>query len=206
MTKWNEKRTTSPSGRHLGHYKILLKINIKDEDDNKCNMSNDVLKVLYDVNMIAMHKGTPLDRWKNVTTCMIEKIPGLSRLDKLRVIHLIEVDYNLILKIIWARKTVWNSHNKRLLNNGQAGSRPGCRAIDVAVQKEMRYNYSKLTRTDLLTIDNDAKSCFDRILCNVAMLISQYFGISSQLCDLQATTLQQTVFKIRTALGDSEDS
>jgi hypothetical protein len=65
---------------------------------------------------------------------------------------------------MWARKTVWTAHTRNLLNEGQAGSRPDCRAIDVALHKEMKYNYARLTRTPLATIDNDAKSCFDRIL------------------------------------------
>jgi hypothetical protein len=79
-------------------------------------------------------------------------------LDKLRVIHLFEADYNLVLKVMWSRKTVWRNHESKSLNEAQAGSRPGCREIDVALQKEMKYNYAKLTRTELITIDNDAKS------------------------------------------------
>jgi hypothetical protein len=97
-------------------------------------------------------------------------------------------------------------HNSNLSNDGQAGSRPGNRSIDVAIAKEMKYNYAKLTRTDLVTIDNDAKSCFDRILCNVAMLVSQHFGISEKLCKLQSKNLKETVFRIRTALGDSKNT
>jgi hypothetical protein len=77
------------------------------------------------------------------------------------------------------------------LNNRQAGSHPGCQEIDVAIQKEMNYNYSKLTCTPLITVDNNAKSCFDCILCNVAMLVSQFYGISQNMCRLQATTLKK---------------
>jgi hypothetical protein len=134
---------------------------------------------------------------------MTIKVPGVSKINKLRVVHLFKANYNLLLKCMWARKAVWNSHNKNLLNMGQAGSRPGCRAIAVAIKKEMNYTYAKFTRTPLATIDNDAKSCFDRILCNVAMLVSQYFGAPTKDCTLQSTTLQNKEFKIRTALGDS---
>jgi hypothetical protein len=56
---------------------------------------------------------------------MIEKSPGVSRLDKLRVIQIFAADYNLILKVMWSRKAIWKIHNAGLLNNGQAGSRPG---------------------------------------------------------------------------------
>jgi hypothetical protein len=92
---------------------------------------------------------------------MIEKIKGSPRINKLRVIHLYEADYNLILKIIWAQKSVWNATKHDKLHEGQAGSRPNQRAIDVVLRKEMRYSYARLTRTALGTIDNDAKSCFD---------------------------------------------
>jgi RNase H len=107
------------------------------------------------------------------------------------------------LKIVWARKGVWNAHNQGALNNGQAGSRPGKKAIDVVIQKELKYLYARLTKTALGTIDNDAKSCFNRIMCNLAMMTSQYYGTPNNFCSLQATTLKQTVFRLRTALGDS---
>jgi hypothetical protein len=203
LIKWNEKTTTSPSGQHLGHYKVLLQLNVYESELQQENFSDSILKVYYNITMTAIKLGQPVERWKNITTCMIEKTPGVSRLDKLRVIHIFEADYNLLLKIMWSRKAIWKIHNNNLLNDGQAGSRPGCRAIDVAIQKEMKYNYSKLTRTPLVTVDNDAKSCFDRILCNVAMLVSQFYGISRKMCRVQATTLESTVFKKRTALGDS---
>jgi Reverse transcriptase (RNA-dependent DNA polymerase) len=135
---------------------------------------------------------------------MIEKVKGCSRLDKLRVIHLYEADYNLLLKIMWARKGVWHAHNNDALTDGQAGSRPGMRAIEVVVKKEMKYLYSRLTRTPLATIDNDAKSCFDRIMCNLGMAVSGYFGIPICYRRMQATTLKNTRFRIRTAMGDSE--
>jgi hypothetical protein len=203
LNVWNEKTTTSPSGRHLGHYKLLLKLQVLDEDNEQINYSEIILKTYYNIVMISLRLGVPLKRWGEITTCMIEKIPGVSRINKLRVIHIFEADYNLILKVIWSRKTIWQVHNSELLNIGQSGSRPGCRAIDVAIQKEMKYTYSKMTRTPLLTIDNDAKSCFDRILCNVAMLISQYFGVDINACNLQSTNLEKSQFRIRTGLGDS---
>jgi hypothetical protein len=105
----------------------------------------------------ASLSGISIYRWQNSTTAMIEKIPGCPKIHKLRVIHLYEADYNLILKVIWARKLVWNAHDTNSINKGQAGSRPGCNAIDVIIQKEMKYMYSRLTKTNLATMDNDAK-------------------------------------------------
>jgi hypothetical protein len=70
----------------------------------------------------------------------------------------------------------------------------------------MKYSYAQLTRTTLGTIDNDAKSCFDCILCNLAILVSKYYGIPNNFCKTQAKTLQYSIFKLRTALGDSKQT
>jgi hypothetical protein len=68
----------------------------------------------------------------------------------------------------------------------------------------MRYTYARVTRTQLGTIDNNTKRCFNRILCNLAMLVSRHNGITQNICKIQSTTLQETQFKLRTALGKSK--
>jgi ribonuclease HI len=204
LNKWNERTTTSPSGRHLGHYKILQRLAIYNKYNE--NISNKILNIYFQMINVMAKLGGTLTRWCSVSTMMIEKVKGTPRVDKLRVIHLYEADYNLILKIIWARKAVWNAETSGTLHEGQAGSRPNQRAIDVVLRKEMRYSYARLTRTPLGTIDNDAKSCFDRIICNLAMMVSRYNGVPSNFCQLQANTLLNTEFKLRTALGDSNRS
>jgi hypothetical protein len=37
-------------------------------------------------------------------------------------------------------------------------------------------------------MDNDAKSCYDRIVCNLAMIVSQDYGVKQNMTSLQATT------------------
>jgi hypothetical protein len=205
FAKWNEKTTTSPSGRHLGHYKCLLRPDNCDTlyDEQYDDPKDRIMKVYFDIVDIAITLGISLKRWQHSTTTMIEKIPGCPKINKLRVIHLYEADYNIILKILWARKLVWHAHDNDKLHEGQAGSRPGRNAIDVIIQKEMKYLFSRLTKTNIATMDNDAKSCYDRIICNLAMIISQYFGISKNTASVQAKTLKYMQYRLRTALGDS---
>jgi hypothetical protein len=204
INKWREATTRSPSGRHLGHYKILTKL-IVDDEENK-NLGQQILRLYYDITMLVTKLGGTLDRWCNISTMMIEKTPGITRIDKLRVIHIFGADYNLFLKVMWARKSVWHMHNKNAINNEKCGSRPGYRAIDLVLQKELMYTYAHLTRTNMGTIDNDAKSCYDRMICNMAMGVSQYYGIPRNICQTQANTLMNSKYKIRTALGDSQES
>ena len=213
--KWRENTSTSPSGRHLGHYKALLRAEIIDDKDTGDNnnqlitiknpIGDEILKAIYFVAMSTLKAGETLERWKNVQSSMLEKEPGNPLVHRLRVIHIYEADYNLLLKLLWARKLTWNAHLNGTLHEAQAGSRPGKRAIDLVVYKEQKYLYSRLTRTPLLTMDNDAKACYDRIVCNLAMLISQYFGMPQNACSMQAKTLENMEFHLKTALGVSEN-
>ena len=205
IRKWKENTSTSPSTRHLGHYKVLQCSDGNDHSysEHDPNPSNIIMQVYYYIALSALKSGNTLERWCNATTAMIEKIPGTPKINKLRVIHLYEADYNMLLKLLWARKLVWNCHDNERLNDGQAGSRPGRRALDIIIQKEMKYLYARLTRTTLASMDNDAKSCYDRIICNLAMMISKYYGMSSRACNMQSLTLQKMQFRLRTALGES---
>ena len=208
LRKWKENTSTSPSGRHLGHYKCLLDADHCEDkyDDVHKDPRDDILKVYYNLIISALNSGSSMAIWQNCTTTMIEKQPGCSRINKLRVIHLYEADYNIILKIIWARKLVWHAHDNELLNMGQARSRPGMNAIDVVIQKDQTYTYSRLTKTNLATMDNDAKSCYDRIIVNLAMITSQYFGVSKETAAVQAKTLHKMQYPLRTAIGDSKNT
>ena len=206
IRKWSEKTTTSPSGRHLGHYKALLKddsLNINYNETYK-DPAHNIMKVYYEISMAALLTGTSLNRWQDVITTMIPKISGCNKINKLRAIHIFEADFNLMLKILWSRKMVWNALGNRMLNSGQAGSRPGCNAIDIVIMKEMKYLYSNITRTGLATMDNDAKSCFDRIICNLAMMISRFFGMTKRACKMHGMTLKKMRYRLRTALGISK--
>jgi hypothetical protein len=209
--KWDEKTTTSPSGRHLGHYRVLL-LDLQEDAKSTDTLNRDnskaklIMKVYYHMLLAVLHSGIPLDRWTTSHTSMIQKINGNSRIDKLRVIHIYEADYNLFLKIFWGRKMVFNSERNNQLNEGQYGSRPGKKSSDQVIKKIMVYDYSALTRSPIATMDNDAKSCFDRIVCTLAMLISLFYGMSLKLIQIHSTVLLHMKYKIKTALGPSERS
>jgi hypothetical protein len=189
----------------VGQYKCLLVPDlIPKPEDGSQTVGELIMQVHFHLAMAEIQAELSLNQWLNSTTTMIEKTPGIPRINKLRVIHLYVADYNLVLKLLWDRKLVWNAHVTGKLNDGQAGSRPGTRCVDVVIHKEMKYLYAKLTRTGMATMDNDAKSCYDRIICNLVMLVSKNFGMSSSACNTHATTLKNMRFRLRTALGDSE--
>lgn len=124
---WKETTYTNP-GRHLGHYLALIKPRgVKDGDPEKPKiktMRKDILKMRLGIINYCLKFGYSLTRWQNSITMMIEKEPGNPKLHRLRVIHIYETDYNLILGVKH-RQLIHHMHDNQLFNNGVYSNRPG---------------------------------------------------------------------------------
>ena len=94
-----EKTSSSPSGRHLVHYKASL------NDDILCLVHSTVMSIPFKL-------GFTLDRWLNALQVMLEKIKGTARLDKLWVIQLMEADLNMMLCIIFGHRLIHRAEDK----------------------------------------------------------------------------------------------
>ena len=60
--------------------------------------------------------------------------------------------------------------------------------------------------TALLTFDNDAASCYDRMIPNLVSLINRRYGLHQHITTLHGNILSSTHYKLRTAAGISEQS
>ena len=70
ITGWQESTSTSPSGRHLGHYKSIVQ-------------DADLLRVQVMLMNIAIKNGIALDRWCKSITVMVEKDIGRPAIHRL---------------------------------------------------------------------------------------------------------------------------
>jgi hypothetical protein len=174
--KWDENTSTSPSGKHLGHYKALLSPGLLEEPA-LTEPADDIINLKIKLCQLALTHGHVWKRWQNMVSVMIEKKPGLFLLEKLRTIHLFEADYNWILGLIFGRRMVHNAEKQQHLNESQWGSRPGRSTEEALIHKVLSYEISRNTRTPLGTLDNDAKACYDRIVMLFALLLCQKHGV-----------------------------
>jgi hypothetical protein len=80
--KWKEATSTSPSGKHLGHYKTLLSSAILDYQ-----LLVDKAERIIDAHVHLLNTATtygcPFERWKYIVSVMIEKKAGNYQLNKL---------------------------------------------------------------------------------------------------------------------------
>ena len=194
---WREDTSTSPSGRHLSLYKALITVK---------QTEHPLFKALaFVINQSVQHQ-VILPRWREITCLMLEKIPGTPKIDKLRVIQLIEADVNLLYGIVIGRRLLWNAEKHQVLGNAQWGSRPGRSAIEASLMTQLKYETCVLQRTKAGFMFNDAKSCYDRIVMNLAAVRARQLGLPLLLATHVTLFLHKAIYRVKTAHGTSHDN
>ena len=103
---WDEKTSTSPSGRHLGHYKAIIR-------DRK-------IAQLYGIMCeLPVKHGFAPKRWKIAIQVVLPKDDGPPKISRLRNINILEADYNFVLRLIWGRRMIWKANDTNALMKAQ---------------------------------------------------------------------------------------
>ena len=191
--KWPEATSTSPSGRHLGHYKSIIQHPI-------------LLHCMVSFMNIAIARGIAIPRWCNATNVMIEKDPGRPRINRLRIIHLFEADFNFFLKLQWGHRLVRRAWELDILHPGQHGSVPQRTAIDPIMLTHLTSDLCRVLKHDYARFDNDASACYDRIIVALGMLAARRCGMPECAIQTHAEALQFMKYTVKTVHGVSESN
>ncbi len=189
---WKESTSTSPSGRHLGHYRSAI-------------MDDDVASLHTQLLNLPINHGFAPDRWTSSVTPLIEKDAGRPFLTRLRVIHLFEADYNLFLKVIYGRRMVKNAELSNALNDQQHGSRPRRTTIDALFFARLEKDLIRQTKANSAHMDNDATGCYDRIVTSLGMIASRRLGMPEHAIKCQADTLRNMKYSVKHVYGTSSE-
>jgi hypothetical protein len=117
-----EATSSSPSGRHIGHYKAAA------QDPTLVQLQSCMMSFPF------VHGFAP-DRWKRVTDIILEKERGNSRCHCLRILALFESDFSQAKQIVIGRRLMHHLEDFDMVSPMQDGSRPGRQCIS-AVLKE----------------------------------------------------------------------
>lgn len=207
LKNWKESTTTSPSGLHLGHYHCSWRdprMSLEDTArDEIIHQQKQFLRATVSLLNYALKFGHTHTRWTKIVNIMLQKDPGHPRIHRLRVIHIYEADYNLLLAVKW-RQALHYAEDHKLLNSGLYGSRPGRLAQDPALMELLQNEIYRMSMKLRVNFDLDATSCYDRILTSVAVLSSRRVGMSPNVTHVNACTLEKAKYYLKTQLGTSE--
>jgi hypothetical protein len=135
-----ELTSTSPSGVNLGHYRAYYTTHTykqeRPEYEEFKHRRQAIIEAHLSLLKYAIDQGYSFDRSKKITTMMKEKEPSYHKIHRLRVIHLYEADYNLLLCMRW-RTAVHHVTCNKTLNPSQKGGVPGCNGTGVICVEEL---------------------------------------------------------------------
>jgi len=206
--KWPERTSTSPSGRHLGIYKSLLKDfppPTKKEDPKPPERTYGItmMQTIFNMLYMAVRHTHTYDRWKVIWNMFLEKDIGNPQINRLRTLHIIEADYNLLLKWFGAHGFLAKSEYADRLTDAQGGGRKGRSAIDLACKIVVDYDVCRVTKDEATIVSNDLAECFDRMIENCHNLSCRQLGADLQYLKLHAQTQRQQRYYVKHAFGPS---
>lgn len=206
--RWRESTSTSPSGDHLGHDHAILRKpkRCKISDDPHDQLDYRIFAIKAKLLNLAVQNTIVYDRWKIVVNAMIEKIRGLPLLEKFRIIHIISADFNMFTGSLFGHRMMAHGEALHQFGEEQSGSRKNKDCQDVQLLKHCIFSCVRLSRSNGSTFDNDAKSCFDRIVMILPSILAQRLGMSPKVCDLFLATLSQIHYHTKTIHGISAES
>jgi hypothetical protein len=135
---------------------------------------------------------------------MLEKILGCQLINKLRLILLMEADFNSINKILFGIRMLNMVRLYGFMRN-EIFSERNRTAEEGTLSKVLFYDVVRQTRSAAGISSVDVDNCYDRVSHAIASLVFRSFGVSKEATGVTLKTIQEMKFFLRTAFGDSKD-
>jgi hypothetical protein len=192
-----EKTESSFSGRGVHHYKACAEGSV----EGLAGIQSAIHAAMMTVPLAT---GLCPERWKKAIDVMLEKIPGVVRSNKLRIIQLLEADLDQVLRIVFARNIAnFAKNNKGIISDHQYG-RAHATCMTPVLNKLLTFQLLIQKRTEGIVFDNDAKGCYDRITSGVALASLRRLGYSKESVKMLGLLWEQMEHHVCTGFGVSE--
>ena len=93
-----------------------------------------------------------------------------------------------------------------LLHDGQHGSLPGRTALDPIMLTQLTADLCRVLKHDYARFDNDASSCYDRIIVGLGMLAARKCGMKKHAIRTHADALKFMRYTVKTVYGISDEN
>jgi hypothetical protein len=128
---------------------------------------------------VPLDAGLCPELWKQAVDVMLEKVPGVTRSDKLIIIQLLEADLNQVLRIALARNiTRIAKDHEGIISEHQYG-RAHKMCMTPVLKKILTIQIIIQKKVEGIVFENDSKGCYDRIISGIALACLKMIGYSS---------------------------
>lgn len=144
-------------------------------------------------------------RWLHEVDVMLEKQKGIRMIHLLRIIGLLEADFNTALKFFFAKKMMQNAERIGL-SDEQWGSRKNRSSIDAAMIKLLMFEAARVKKTTLAATYYDLVANYDRIRASISNLMAQRHMVDKNILRARAMVLERMRRHVKTGLGTSKET
>ena len=153
---------------------------------------------------LVVNNGIVLDRWARGLLVMLEKLFGCALITKLRLILLMEANFNATNKIVYGNRMLYNVRKYHLMPK-EIYSEKNRLADDGTLVKVLFYDIVRQTKLPAGISAVDADNCHSCIAHPIALLVFQVVGVKKEACESIFSTIQDMKFFLRTGFGDSKE-
>jgi hypothetical protein len=155
----HEKKASSTSGRHIGHYKAAT-------------TNNTICEIKY---------GTAPERWCAVIDIVASKEGKVPRQHRTRIIQKLEADANQGLLIAFTRPITHQIDKHEMHHQSQLADKQQ-QCTTSFLQKTLQCEYSRINKSSMAWMETDCTGCYDRMIPNTLLMNAHNQGASENSC------------------------
>jgi hypothetical protein len=155
---------------------------------------------------IPLAEGFCPEQWRQAIDIMLEKIPGVPRINKLRIIQLLEADLNQVLRSAFARNISRLAQDTPDIISQHQYGRSHQTCLTPVLKKLLTVQLLIQKKTNGIVFDNDAKGCCDRIVSGIALAALRKIGYSKNSVRMLGLLWAQLEHRVATGFGVSDAS
>ena len=187
--RMKESTSSALSNIHMGHWKTFLK-------------SPELIDFESRTLTLVARSGIPPERWSRGLQVMLEKTEGVSLIDKLRFILLMEGDKNAYNRMLIGYKAIRDLEEINYIPEDQYSQR-GSTAEDSKLDNRLTLDISRQMLINMTAISADADQCYDRINHIVLALALRAVCGDANIAKAMLESIQNMKYYQRTGRGDS---